>query len=236
MGRYSKGPGRAIPALLTRPNRCPEAMTSAAALRTASSLARSKASVWTRLPNSFRNLLRPSSVRAVAQTSKPSFSRAVTVVWPIPPIAPVTRTVRGSLCHARAVGTWRLAQWVAVTALPVGLLVSGCTPAGEAAARIAGDRFQTALRGDDLTGACQLFSEEARGNLESASGQPCSAALADWHLPTGTASSIEVWGDNAQVRLETGVLFLAKFRAGWKVTAAGCEPRPDMPYDGAVEG
>ena len=129
-----------------------------------------------------------------------------------------------------------MAQWVAVATLPVGLLLWGCTPVGEAAARIAGDRFQAALRDDDWTGACQLFSEEARGNLESASGQPCPAALADLHLPTGPASSIEVWGDNAQVRLEAGVLFLAKFRLGWKVTAAGCEPRPDRPYDCAVEG
>jgi hypothetical protein len=134
------------------------------------------------------------------------------------------------------VGSWRLAQRLAFAALPVGLLLSGCTPAGEAAARIAGDRFQTALRDDDLTGACQLFSEEARGNLESGSGRPCPAALADLDLPTGPASSIEVWGDNAQVRLDAGVLFLAKFRVGWKVTAAGCDPRPDMPYDCDVEG
>lgn len=74
------------------------------------------------------------------------------------------------------------------------LLLSGCTPAGEAAARMAGDRFQTALRDDDLTGACQLLSDEARDKLESGSGKPCPSALAAVDLPTGTASSIEVWG------------------------------------------
>ncbi len=124
----------------------------------------------------------------------------------------------------------------AVAALPMALLLSGCTPAGEAAARMAGDRFQTALRDDDLTGACQLLSDEARDKLESGSGKPCPSALAAVDLPTGTASSIEVWGDNAQVRLDPGVLFLAEFRGGWKVTAAGCQPRPDMPYDCDVEG
>ena len=129
-----------------------------------------------------------------------------------------------------------MAHWAAVAALPVALLLSGCTPAGEATARIAGDHFQTALRDHDLQGACQLLSEEARGNLESGSGKPCATALADLDLPTGTGSSIEVWGDNAQVRLEAGVLFLAEFRAGWRVTAAGCDPRPDMPYDCDVEG
>jgi hypothetical protein len=131
---------------------------------------------------------------------------------------------------------WRFAQWAGVAALPVAVLLSGCTPAGEADARIAGDRFQTALRTDDLRGACRLLSEEARGNLESGTGNACPTALADLDLPTGAASSIEVWGDNAQVRLDAGVLFLAEFRAGWKVTAAGCEPRPDMPYDCDVEG
>jgi hypothetical protein len=134
------------------------------------------------------------------------------------------------------VGTSRLAEWAAIAALPVALLLSGCTPAGEIPARAAGDRFQAALRDDDLQGACQLLSEEARGNLESGSGKPCPTALADLDLPTSTASSIEVWGDNAQVRLDAGVLFLAEFRAGWKVTAAGCEPRPDRPYDCDVEG
>jgi hypothetical protein len=101
---------------------------------------------------------------------------------------------------------------------------------------MAGDHFQAALRDHDLTGACQLLSEEARHKLESGSGKPCPIALADVDLPTGTANSIEVWGDNAQVRLDPGVLFLAEFREGWKVTAAGCQPRPDMPYDCDVEG
>ena len=115
-------------------------------------------------------------------------------------------------------------------------LLSGCAPSGQAAARVAADLFQAALRGNAPNGACQLLSEEARGNLEPASGQPCTAALANLDLPTGTGRSIEVWGDNGLVRLESGVLFLAKFRDGWKVTAAGCQPRPDMPYDCAVEG
>ena len=129
-----------------------------------------------------------------------------------------------------------MVHFAAVAALPMALLLSGCTPAGEAAARMAGDRFQTALRDHDLTGACQLLSEEARDKLESGSGKPCPTALADIDLPAGTANSIEVWGDNAQVRLDPGVLFLAEFRGGWKVTAAGCQPRPDMPYDCDVEG
>jgi hypothetical protein len=42
--------------------------------------------------------------------------------------------------------------------------------------------------------------------------------------------STQVWGGEAQVTLATQVLFLAEFRDGWHVTAAGCSPRPDQPY------
>ncbi|GHE27624.1 DUF6766 family protein [Streptomyces hydrogenans] len=33
------------------------------------------------------------------------------------------------------------------------------------------------------------------------------------------------------VRLRGDALFLSQFDAGWKVVAAGCTPRPDMPFD-----
>nr|WP_294697148.1 hypothetical protein [uncultured Friedmanniella sp.] len=47
---------------------------------------------------------------------------------------------------------------------------------------------------------------------------------------------MQVWGDNAQVRTSSGVLFLAKFSSGWKLTGVGCRPRPERPYDCTVEG
>ena len=116
------------------------------------------------------------------------------------------------------------------------MVLSACTPSGETAARAAGDRFQAALRENDSNAACQLLSDEARGNLEPAAGRPCPAALMSLDLPPGSVRSVEVWGDNALVRLEAGVLFLARFQAGWKVTGAGCVPRAEMPYDCDVEG
>jgi hypothetical protein len=131
---------------------------------------------------------------------------------------------------------WRQGRWVAGAALPVALLLSGCTPSGQGAALDAADRFQAAVQANDANLACELLSEEAVGNLASASGKSCVAAFPNLNLPTGPVSSVEVWGDNSQVRLDSEVLFLAEFSTGWKVTAAGCEPRPDMPYDCDVEG
>jgi hypothetical protein len=116
------------------------------------------------------------------------------------------------------------------------LVTASCTPAEEPAARAAGDSFQAALRGNRDRVACQLLSDEARINLESGSGRTCEQAIARLRLPSGQVRSLQVWGGNSQLRLDSGVLFLAQFKTGWKVTGAGCRPRPDQPYDCDVEG
>jgi hypothetical protein len=116
------------------------------------------------------------------------------------------------------------------------LSAAACTPAEEPSARAAGEAFQTALRNHQGDAACQLLSDEARGNLESGTGKPCARAIAGLGLPVGTVTSVQVWGGNSQERLDPGVLFLAQFKTGWKVTGAGCRARPDQPYDCDIEG
>jgi len=126
-------------------------------------------------------------------------------------------------------------RWLS-PALPVALLLTACVPSEQPAALSAGNSFQAALRDRNSQAACNLLSTRTLQALESTSRQPCGAALAALALPTDPADSIEVWGDNAQLRAPSGVVFLAKFRTGWKVTAAGCRPRPDLPYDCDLEG
>jgi hypothetical protein len=123
-----------------------------------------------------------------------------------------------------------------LTATLVVLSTAACTPTEEPSARAAGEAFQAALRSHQVNAACQLLSDEARSNLESGSGKPCPQAIARLGLPAGTVRSLQVWGGNSQVRLDSGVVFLAQFKAGWKVTGAGCQPRPNQPYDCDVEG
>ena len=132
----------------------------------------------------------------------------------------------------------RFRQRMVLMALTVGLSMSAaaCMPAEEPAARAAGERFQAAVRSHDADAACRLLSDEARGNLETGSRMACAQAISRLELPDGGARSIEVWGGNAQVRLDTGVMFLAQFKAGWKVTGVGCRSRPDQPYDCDIEG
>lgn len=111
---------------------------------------------------------------------------------------------------------------------------TACTPASQAAAWETAGQFETALTTHDDLEACRLLSDEARHRLETATTRPCPAALAALSLPTGPTRSIETWGGNSQVRLDGSVLFLAEFRTGWRVTAAGCTPRTDQPYDCVV--
>jgi hypothetical protein len=38
------------------------------------------------------------------------------------------------------------------------------------------------------------------------------------------------------VRLDKDVVFLARYDDGWRVTAAGCVPRPGRPFDCTIKG
>jgi hypothetical protein len=126
-------------------------------------------------------------------------------------------------------------RWTVAAVVPLATVLAGCTPAGQMAVRDTAEQFQAAVRGDDDRAACGLLADEARGSLESASTQPCDRALGALGLPDGAVVSVAVWGDDAQVHLDSGVLFLARYGSGWRITAAGCQPRQDMPYDCAVE-
>ena len=63
------------------------------------------------------------------------------------------------------------------------------------------------------------------------------AALAGEDLPdAGPAEAFDGFGTMARVRYQRDTVFLAEFRRGWKVMAAGCTPVPGRPYDCRVEG
>ncbi|MET8040642.1 hypothetical protein ABZU25_07220 [Micromonospora sp. NPDC005215] len=46
----------------------------------------------------------------------------------------------------------------------------------------------------------------------------------------------EVYGQQAQVRLDGDTVLLAVFPGGWRVVAAGCTDRGDKPYDWVLQG
>jgi hypothetical protein len=95
--------------------------------------------------------------------------------------------------------------------------------------------FAADLASGDFASACALLAPATRERVER--GGSCPAVLAQ-HPPveTGAELTSQVWGDRAQVHTGTDTLFLVETSAGWKVAAAGCQPRGEAPYDCQLEG
>lgn len=86
--------------------------------------------------------------------------------------------------------------------------------------------------------ACSLLAEKTRSDLEKSEKKPCAQALPDVDLPAASAlNQVDVYEQHARVILHDDVVFVARFRDGWKVTAAGCKAQPnDEPYDCELGG
>lgn len=126
-----------------------------------------------------------------------------------------------------------------VTLLCVIALTAGCTSvAGDPSlAGSAAQDFHAALASGEPDAACELLAPGTLTGLEESSGTSCRKALADEGLPDAVAvTTTDVYGTNARVVLKGDTVFLARFGSQWKVTAAGCTPRPGLPYHCAVKG
>jgi hypothetical protein len=135
----------------------------------------------------------------------------------------------GRVCKSSGLAAVLLASSLA----PV---LTGCAAHDAPVAEDATTRFYAALRGGDGAAACSLLSPAARQDVEQTSGAPCSRGVLQEDLPRpGPPRAASVYGDQAQVQLRGDTVFLARFRQGWKVVAAGCTPRAERPYDCEVE-
>ncbi|RBY76977.1 hypothetical protein DQ239_12420 [Blastococcus sp. TF02-09] len=114
------------------------------------------------------------------------------------------------------------------------LALTGCAAASEADAGAVATAFEDP-RGDPQD-RCDLLAPATRAALEADGAAPCADVLGDVQLPGGDVTAVEVWGGDAQVRLGGDVVFLTETGTGWRVTAAACEPRGELPYDCEVDG
>jgi hypothetical protein len=132
-------------------------------------------------------------------------------------------------------------RWKGVGLVGCLLLVAACSGQGSAEdgnATTAAQTFSESVDGR-TEAACSLLAPETLKELESSEG-PCDTALPDQLQGStgGTRSAeAEVYGKDAIVHLGNDTVFLARFRDGWRVTAAGCTPQePGRPYDCKVKG
>ncbi len=97
--------------------------------------------------------------------------------------------------------------------------------------------FEQALERSDGAAGCDLLAPGTRSELEQSAGEPCPVALPGEDLPAaGAVHDVATFGTMAQVRLAQDTLFLAEFRDGWRVVAAGCSPVSGHPYDCTLQG
>jgi hypothetical protein len=121
--------------------------------------------------------------------------------------------------------------------LLAGLGLSACSPTSResSAAKVAA-RFVAAIGSQDGAAACALLTEPARESAAGATDATCAEAVVNVDEHGTTVHRVQVWGDSAQVRIGTDVVFLLHLRAGWRVAAAGCQRQPRGPYQCDVEG
>jgi len=117
------------------------------------------------------------------------------------------------------------------------LILAGCTPShpSHAAADVAA-QFVDAITRHDGGQACGLLTANARSSASGATDTPCVQAVLNVKENGVDIHGVQIWGDRAQVKIGTDVLFLARFDTGWRVNDAGCKPQPRTAYACDVEG
>jgi hypothetical protein len=130
---------------------------------------------------------------------------------------------------------------VSLTALVTCLASAGCGTSGDD--RRVGtvtDDFYRALRAHEGSGACDQLSKGAVDSLESASGRSCEQAITGLDLPGTGSAGTTVYLDSARAEVAGAgakeAVFLDRTSRGWRISAAGCKPKGDAPYDCELEG
>ena len=114
------------------------------------------------------------------------------------------------------------------------LVLTGCTAASEDDVRAVATAFGDPA--SDPHDRCDLLVPATLAALESDESAPCADVIGELPLPGGDVTAVEVWGIDAQVRLGSDVVFLTETGDGWRVTAAACQTRGQLPYDCEVDG
>ncbi|MEN5075136.1 hypothetical protein ABE437_15045 [Isoptericola cucumis] len=140
-------------------------------------------------------------------------------------------------------GAPRRARQAAAALTLVAAAAAGCAGPGEGDAADVVTRFYAAVAAGDGDAACALLLPGAAQDLAHEAGSPCGEALVDPSEAGGVLAeragapvdAVHLAGGQAQVVTATDTVFLARSGESWVVTAAGCDPRGERPYDCEVE-
>lgn len=156
-----------------------------------------------------------------------------------PPKLGVTGASEGYLSGVKmTMGRARWAPAAGTVILVAGL--AGCSQGGRGSPvgpTHAVETFEAALKRGDAGAACELLAPPTRKELEQSESEKCAKALPGQDIPATTSEAdVDVFGDEAIARVAGDVLFLTNVGGTWMVSAAGCKPQPDQPYDCEVKG
>jgi hypothetical protein len=140
----------------------------------------------------------------------------------------------------QARGSLPLLAALAVLALPALAGCSSLAPDAPAAEGVA-VAFAAAIGSGNAAEACALLAPGTVEEIESSEHASCERAILSLGLPGGgQGRSAEAFGRGAIVELDNDTVFLVGDGnggvRGWRVTAAGCEPRTERPYACTVKG
>jgi hypothetical protein len=117
------------------------------------------------------------------------------------------------------------------------LAVGGCGRGDDRdTARDVTGRFFAAVEAGDGELACRQLNPETRSALEEQGSSACRDAVTQLDLQGAPVESVEVYEREAFVKLTSGeAAFLDQGSDGWRISAAGCTPVGDKPYDCQLE-
>ncbi|WP_454050063.1 hypothetical protein [Cellulomonas sp. Marseille-Q8402] len=126
-----------------------------------------------------------------------------------------------------------------VALLAVAGALSACSPPSPGAAEDTALAFYAAVGAGDGAAACAVLAPSVAQTVSEEEESTCADALTSGDIGADLseraagvrADEARVAGRQAQVHLDADTVFLARSGDGWVVTAAGCDPRPQRPYD-----
>jgi hypothetical protein len=128
-------------------------------------------------------------------------------------------------------------RWAVPLTSVVLLASAGCGSDISTAVSSVAERFYAAVASGNGTAACALLAPPTAHEVLQAGQAPCGTAILKEDIPAaGQVVDEKRFGDQAQVRLRGDTAFLAQFADGWKVVAAACTSRGELPYDCKVKG
>ncbi|MGK5448184.1 hypothetical protein [Streptomyces radiopugnans] len=134
---------------------------------------------------------------------------------------------------------WRGPQAATTIITAVAALACGCGASQERIEGASGAAvsFAEAVQAGDGAAMCAVLARETKQELERSERTTCDEAVVKQQLATiGPVRETDVHGRQAMVKLKGDTLFLSEMTGGWKITAAGCTPRPGQPYQCQVKG